>query len=791
MEQRTLRLLEYDAIREMLTRYAATSLGQALVARMRPAHDAAVIGARLAETGEARRIIAETGPAPFGGLRDIRDALRRAEKLGVLTAQELLDVAESAASCRRLHRYFRTTGERFPLLKAQGMLLEEFPTVEQAVDIAISATGEVLDTASPDLQQARRRVRALREDIRRELQRVIASPALQEPIITMRNGRFCVPVRAEQRHSFSGIVHDISASGQTVFMEPMSVVDMGNDLREAERQEEEEVYRVLTTISGVVAGVAVKFLSCLETAARLDGICARALFADVLEATPPEFNEEGIIDLREARHPLLGAHAVPIDVVFGSPEHTTLLITGPNTGGKTVTLKTVGLLVLMAQSGLHLPVHAGSRLPIFTQVFADIGDEQSIAQNLSTFSSHMTSIVHVVQQADMHALILFDEIGAGTDPAEGAALAKAILLELQARGCRCIATTHYGELKLFAQNTAGFLNASVEFDLDTLRPTYRVLSGLPGSSNALAIAQRLGLPKALIARARELMGETPQAIERAIKQAEGARRAFDRERTAAAAARREAEENAARLQRELHELAEKKDAALAKAREHAQQVLQLARTEANTLLDELRAALREAREGGKASQPIASFRRKAHETLQELSAEIETLPSHPAAAAAPSPAFAEVAAGQLVYIRSLDCRGTTLEAGRGDAEVYVQAGILRVRVSIHDLAPITAAPSGYTRPLPGAGTASLPQFDPEIHLLGKRAEEAAQQLEAYLYDALEQGVARVRIIHGFGTGTLRQVVQELLRYHPAVRAFRQGEQHEGGGGRHDCRRGVA
>lgn len=790
MDQRTLRLLEYDKIRAMLTQHAATPLGKALIARMRPAQDPIVVRARLAETGEACLMLEEGGNAPFGGVRDVSDALQRADKQGVLSEQELLDVAETAAGCRRLHRYLVTGGERFPLLKAQGKLLEEFPTVEHAVDKAISSTGEVLDSASPELDHARRRVRALRDDIRRETQRITASSTmadlLQEPIITMRNGRFCVPVRAEQRNSFHGIVHDISASGQTVFMEPLSVVALGNDLREAERVEEEEVYRVLTALTAIVAKVAVKFLSCIATIGRLDLIFSRALFALAMNATAPVLNEDGIIDIKQARHPLLGAQAVPIDIALGEDDNTALIITGPNTGGKTVTLKTVGLFALMAQSGLHVPALAGSRMPIFAQIFADIGDEQSIAQSLSTFSSHMTNIVRIVKDAGAKALILFDEIGAGTDPAEGAALAKALLLEFQQRGCRTIATTHYGELKLFAQNTEGFTNASVEFDLETLRPTYRLLTGLPGSSNALAISQRLGLPKTLVARAKELMGETPLAIERAIKQAEGARRAFDRERTAAVIARREAEETAAQLKRELHTQEEKRDLALAKSREKAQEVLYKARQEANALLDELRAALRDAREQTPSAKPapnVAKLRQHTRETLSTLHESVENLPAAPAAQQTPDrPTLEVVHAGETVYVRSVECRGMALESGSGDDEVNVQVGIMRMRVPVHTLEAVSPTLAAFHRPSVSETLKQTPQLNPEIHLLGKRAEEAAEQLDEFLYEALDQGLARVRIVHGFGTGALRNVVQDILRHHPVVRSYRAGEKHEGGGG---------
>ncbi|HPM25412.1 MAG TPA: endonuclease MutS2, partial [Phycisphaerae bacterium] len=401
--------------------HAASALGKALVERMKPARDPALVHTRLAETSEARRMLAEVGEAPFGGLHDLRDAIRRAEKGGVLTAAELLDLAEAAACCRRLRRYVRD-GE-VPLLLQQAHLLGDFKALESAIERAIAPNGEVVDAASPALAQARRRVKALHDELQRELHRLITAPSvvelLQEPIITQRNGRFCVPVRAEARNAFRGIVHDLSASGQTVFMEPLTVVELGNDLREAERQETIEIERVLALLSGMAGMVATSLLESLDAAARLDAIFARARYARESDAAEPELNGDGIIDLIAARHPLLGADAVPIDIALGADGNGTLLVTGPNTGGKTVTLKTVGLLTAMAQSGLHIPARHGSRVALFDQIFADIGDEQSIEQSLSTFSGHMTNIVRVVKDAGPRALVLLDEIGAGTNPAEG------------------------------------------------------------------------------------------------------------------------------------------------------------------------------------------------------------------------------------------------------------------------------------------------------------------------------------------------------------------------------------
>lgn len=782
MDTRTLHLLEYDRIRDMLCQHTSSALGKELAARMRPVRDAAIVRTRLAETAEARRLLASHSPAPLSGLRDVRDAIRLAEKQGILVPQELLDIAESAACSRRLARYLAGVRTECTKLWVQGHLLGEFPQIEQAIDKAIGPTGDVLDSASVELGRARRRVHALHEEIQRTLQRTITAAGtvemLQEPLVTQRNGRFCVPVRAECRNAFKGIVHDLSASGQTAFMEPLAVVELGNDLREAERCAEAEVQRVLAALSAAVGHAAERLLISLDAAARLDLIFARAALAEALDATDPVMNTAGVVWLQQARHPLLGATAVPIDIALGEDEHTSLLITGPNTGGKTVTLKTVGLLAMMAQSGLHIPALHGSKLPFFQQVFADIGDEQSIAQSLSTFSGHMKNIIHILADAGPHALVLLDEIGAGTDPAEGAALAKAILLDLHRRGCRTIATTHYGELKAFAQNTTGFLNASVEFDLDSLRPTYRVIAGLPGSSNALAIAQRLGLPKHLVAEARALIGEAPQAMEQVLKQAEGVRRALDRERTGAAQARREAETQAADLKQQREAFEEKRATSLAKARQQAQEVLHRARQEANTLLEELRLAIRETRAHTHVPD-TAPLRQHVHEVLTTLDDQVSALPAPPPPPRQMAkPALQEVRAGQSVIVRSLGHRGIALDSGHGDDEVEVQVGIMRVRVSVSDLEAATPAP---TRTVQEVVPLTAPA-NPEIHLLGLRAEEAAEQLGEYLYAALDGGLTSVRIVHGFGTGALRTVVRDVLRHHPVVRSYRQGEPQEGGGG---------
>ncbi len=789
MEIRSLHLLEFEKIIDIVAGHSSSSMGKEYVYRMTPVRDAAVVRLRQAETSEARKMLSEISSPPFRGLHDVREHVLRAEKEGTLSALELLTIAETAACLRRLRRFFATAQAQVPLLYGQGKLLGEFSRVEQAIDHTISSAGEVLDSASPTLERARRRVRTLHQQVQNELQRLLTSAStqeqLQESIITQRNGRYCVPVRAESRNVFKGIVHDISASGQTAFMEPMAIVDIGNDLREAERQEEEEIQRVLAAISLQVGAVAKPFLSSLEAAARLDLIFARANYAQEIDAIPPVLNTDGIINLRAARHPLLGSIAVPIDIHLGEDVTHTLLITGPNTGGKTVTLKTVGLLTLMAQSGLHIPAEIGSQLAIVNEVFVDIGDEQSIEQSLSTFSGHMTNIIHILHEAAPNTLILLDEIGAGTDPAEGAALGKAVLLELYEHGCRTIATTHYGELKVFGQSTVGFVNASVEFDLETLRPTYRVITGLPGSSNALAISQRLGLSKAVVARAKGLMGESPQAMEQVLKQAEGVRRALDRERSAAARSRLEAEETALQLKTTQRELDEKRNTLLARARQQAQDIVQQSRLEVNALLDELKTALRSAHG---LTLPISrqpnppEMRKRADTVFSDINSRIATLPSNTVLATTPSndrPALQKVVAGQAVLVRSLGHKGIALDTGRDDDEVEVQVGIMRVRVPVSDLE--ARIPIKREIPLPPSARIAH-DVEKELLLLGKRAEEASEELQTYLFEALEGGLTQVRIVHGFGTGALRQVVQDVLRNHPAVRRFRLGQQGEGGSG---------
>jgi DNA mismatch repair protein MutS2 len=532
---------------------------------------------------------------------------------------------------------------------------------------------------------------------------------------------------------------------------------------------------VLAALTELVGTCAVGMLQNIDVAARLDVIFARGRFAVKNDCVMPEIADE--IYLQQARHPLLGANAVPIDVTLGEDNRRVMLITGPNTGGKTVTLKTVGLMAMMAQSGLHIPAEEGSRLPIFTGAFADIGDEQSIEQNLSTFSGHMTAIIRILKDAQKGALVLFDELGAGTDPTEGAALAKVILTELYDRGCTVIATTHYGELKVYAQSAPGFLNASVEFDLQTLRPTYRLISGLPGSSNALAIAGRLGLPKDIIAKAKETAGTSALEIEEVLKQAEGARRALDRERTAAAIKRKEAEKIVDRYKKELEELDTKRTSAIGKVRNQARETLDKARSEVNHLLEELRVAIKETRDTKPGVQ--TELRKKSREVLRELDEMISQLPGmdEDKTAATDLPRLTSVKAGQNVMVVSLGHKGVALQDGIGKEEIAIQVGIMRVKAPVSDLVISAPKTSG-----PPPVLDKAPNIENELNLVGLRAEDAENRLTEYLTTAYDYRLREVRIVHGFGTGILRKMVRDILNHSPLVKSIRTGEPNEGGGG---------
>ena len=717
------------------------------------------------ETAAARQLLRDIPSAGLGGAKDIRDALRRAALGGILDPGQLLAVAETTRAAEHLWADVRGR----PALGARTTFARPPANVAQAIEHAISANAEILDRASPTLASARSALRSAQARLQQRLDSLLRSPdlvrVLQDPIVTQRGGRYVVPVKSEHRGAVKGIVHDQSASGATVFIEPLEILEANNQVREAELAERAAVQVVLDGLSRQVERAGEDLRATMEALAALDVIIAKAILADALESERPVLNDTGVIDLIGARHPLLlarGGDVVAIDVRLGS-DFRALIITGPNTGGKTVTLKTLGLFVLMAQAGLQVPASRGTNVPVVPRVFADIGDEQSIAQSLSTFSSHLRNVVATLEGARRGDLALLDEIGAGTDPDEGAALAMAVLETLLDRGVLVAATTHYPELKAFALNTPGVANASVEFDAETLRPTYRVHVGLPGASNAFAIASRLGLEREVLTRAEAHLSELHRSLERTLREAERQRTelsaAMEEARIAQAdaiGALGDAQRDAIRLRREAEEDARR------------------ARREGEELLLQARRALRQA-ESARERSSRRDLLSEARAALED--AEVAARSTTPAPA---SPANDTFEVGDRVIVEGTTEPATLLSLDE-NGQVEVAAGAMRLRVPRERLrrAPDEKERIVSTRPAVTGGAASTPL---QLDLRGARAEEALIELDRYLNDAALAGYDRVRVVHGKGTGALRAAVAQALARHPLVRGHELAGRTEGGEG---------
>ena len=777
MNLRSLDTLEFDKIREMLAGYASCEMGREKCFALIPMTDIVLIKRRLCETSEARTIIQKHGSLPLGGITDVRSAIDGASKGSILSARQLIDIAYTLRAASKLASFLLKQKEEYPLLAEIAGRIVSFSKFESKVESAISSDGEVVDSASPKLQKLRTEMRASHSKILERLNAIIQSRnirnALQDPIITQREGRYCVPVKTEHKSLVKGIVHDASASGATLFIEPSQIVELGNTLKQLEAMEQEEIERILAELSAEIGASSDDVLTTLEAVAEIDFANAKAKFSIAQNAVEPYINREGFIRFRAARHPLLKGNVVPIDIELGRSE-TALLITGPNTGGKTVTLKTIGLLTLMAQSGLHIPAGFDSEAAIFDEIFADIGDEQSIEQSLSTFSSHMRNIVDVIKQADRNSLVLLDEIGAGTDPAEGAALAKSILDELVERGCRVVATTHYGELKEYAYLRDGVRNASVEFDIETLQPTYRLLIGIPGSSNALAIAKRLGLPDSIVARAeseiKNRQGDAGDAILRIEKTEREA--AEDREY-----ARLEA--------KKAEELRRKYEDLLQKLEDSRGRVLNEISEEAKKMLDHyehlLADAIAQINRVGKPGKELEEARQNARRLTENIRTEISHINKGEEDDSIPERLPSKK--GEAVRVVGMDIKGVLAEDVDGDRAV-VLAGVMKLNVPASSLRP--AEGSAIERPsTPEKIGISIEmkkttEISPEIMLRGRRVEAALYDLDKYLYDAQSAGLTQVRVIHGKGTGVLRKAVWEFLSEHPAVASYKIAEQSQGG-----------
>lgn len=800
MDKKVLHTLEFDKILQLLSERAAFSVGKSRALELLPTASLRQAQRWQEETAQAKAVIEEHGPPPFGGLRDVRDDVGRTLVGAVLYPDQLLAIADTVRGCERLRDFLL---ERAPQVQAEIVedlagMIGKFRDIEREITRCIDTEGRVVDGASPKLAEIRRALRTHRQRVRDYLDGLVRSSSaqkhLQEPIVTLRNGRYVVPVKQEHRGEIPGIVHDHSTSGATIFVEPMPVVELNNQIRRLEVDEEKEVERILSDLSLQVAQRADEMIHSIEAAAELDFVFAKGRLALDWEATRPQLNSDGKVKILQGRHPLLEGEVVPIDVEVGEG-FVALVITGPNTGGKTVTLKTVGLFSLMAQAGLHLPAEEGTVAAVFEQVFADIGDEQSIEQSLSTFSSHMTNIVAMMHKVDDRSLVLLDELGAGTDPVEGAALAKAILEDLIDQDCRIIATTHYSELKHFAYTHPGALNASVEFDVETLRPTYRLSIGLAGKSHAFAIASRLGLDRRIIERARAQLTEEERKVDDLLGTIEADRHSARRDRESAEQLKKRYEELHDKYHRAFERLKRDREAVLNEARREAQQMISSAKRETDEILGQLRKLQRD---------PGERSVTEARKRLEALHGSLNggaTLSSAPEKERKGASAWQKNGPelGQSVRIESLGQQGEVVQL-MGDGKVAVQVGTMRVTVDQDDLSPIRGARHGGVTSTTDRGSfaGNAPEIGRsvaasvgwekaksipvEIDLRGQRVDEALEEIDKYLDDAVLAGVERVRLIHGKGTGALREAVQRFVEEDARVRAYRLGEQSEGGSG---------
>ncbi len=770
--------LELPTVLGMLARHAVSAGAKERALALRPSDNVHEVRRRLEETSAARGMMVLKGPPSFSGVKDVRGSLHRADLGGALNTKELLDIA-GLLRCARLVRGYLTGDEQNKTcIDALFRALRANKFLEDKIGDAILGEDEIADTASPELASLRRQMRAAAQRARDALQKIISSPsyakALQEPIITMRSDRYVVPVKADHRGSVQGLVHDVSASGMTLFIEPMAAVRANNELRELTAKEKLEIERILAELSADCAGHRDEIEEDLELLLRLDLIFAKAKLSYELDGQAASLEGPGVV-LRRARHPLLDkAKAVPIDLELGD-RFDTLIITGPNTGGKTVSLKTIGLLAAMNQCGLHIPAADGSCLPVFSRILADIGDEQSIEQNLSTFSAHMTNIVSILDECDERSLLLFDELGAGTDPTEGAALAISIIEHARRKGAMIAATTHYAELKVYATNEERVQNASCEFDVETLRPTYRLLVGIPGKSNAFAISRRLGLSGEIIDDAKKRVGTESASFEATIEKLEQTRLLLEKDRTETQARLRQAEENAKRsafLRSELEVRLEKADQ---RSRREAERILAEAREAAEETfreLDEMRSRANQEEDAQRVNEARSAL-------LRRLNASEDKLRPAPPAPEPEKVSARPVKPGDTVQIKALGLKAEVISVSP-DRELSLRAGIMTVTAREDEVLLLEGVSAKTKKAVASTGSQLRTERAPaEIDLRGMEAIEAVAAAERYIDSAVMSRLETVRIIHGKGTGVLRNAIQQMLKRNKSVKSFRLGRYGEG------------
>ena len=772
--------LELPAVLEMLAAQAESELGKEQARGLEPLENREEVRRRVQETTDAARLMTLHGTPSFSGARDIRPALERARLGGTLNTRELLNIAGLARCARLCKAYIADNKEEKTSLDSLFHALRANRYLEERIFTSIPAEDEIADSASSDLADIRRKMRAASARARDALNKILSSPsyakALQEPIITMRSDRYVLPVRADHKNAVPGLVHDISASGMTLFVEPMAAVKANNELRELAAKEKLEIERVLAGLTAECAEHADDFSSDCMLLVRLDLIFAKAKLSYRMDASPAELSEKAIV-LRRARHPLLDpSTAVPIDLSMGE-EFDTLVITGPNTGGKTVALKTIGLLSAMNQCGLHIPASDGSMLPVFRHILADIGDEQSIEQNLSTFSAHMKNTVEILSVCGERSLVLFDELGAGTDPTEGAALAIAIIEHARRCGAMIAATTHYAELKVYATNEPGVQNASCEFDVDTLRPTYRLLVGIPGKSNAFAISRRLGLDESIIHDASTRVGTENQSFEATIEKLEQTRRSLDHDREEAARLLQKARDDEKKAAMLRAELSVRLDKAEIKARRDAQRILEDARETADSIfaeLDEMRRRSNETENIEEVNRARAEMRRRLNEKEDELRESGSEVPHQETGQSS-----RKLRPGDIVKVKAMGVKAEVLSVGK-DGMVSLKAGIMNISAKEDELL-LLEEESSRRKDVPAvASTGSrLMHVAPEIDLRGMESIEAVMTAERYLDSAALAKQKTVTIIHGKGTGALREAIRQMLKQNKLVKSFRRGRYGEG------------
>lgn len=784
MNEKALKTLEYYKIIDMLEAFATSSIGKNKCRQLRPLDNLTEIETMQQETADALSRIYQKGSLSFSGVKDVRGSLKRLEVGSTLGIGELLAIRSLLENASRAKAYSRqeTENEHTDSLDNMFELIEPLSPLATEIGRCILSEDEISDDASTGLRQVRRSMKLTNDKIHTQLSSFVSGNSrtyLQDAVVTMRNGRYCIPVKAEYKSQVPGMIHDQSSTGSTIFVEPMTIVRLNNEMRELEIQEQKEIEMILSNLSQLAAENLDAIFDDVKLLSELDFIFARAQLAKSQNATEPRFNRDRIIDIKKARHPLIDKHkVVPIDIRIGET-FDLLIVTGPNTGGKTVSLKTVGLLTLMGQSGLHIPAFDNSRLSVFREVYADIGDEQSIEQSLSTFSSHMTNVVRFMETADSDSLVLFDELGAGTDPTEGAALAIAILSTLHERGIRAMATTHYSELKVYALSTPGVENASCEFDVETLRPTYRLLIGVPGKSNAFAISQKLGLPLSIIERAKEQISQEDETFEDVLSNLEESRKTIESEREELLSYKEEIKTLKEQLEAKQDKLDQRKERIIAEANEEAHRILREAKDYADQTMRIFNKAGKDSMSAKELEKHRSDLRKKMDKAGKKVA--LKT-PQKQKSTLRPQ----DLSLGNSVKVMSLNVKGTVSSKPDSKGMLFVQMGILRSKVHISDLQlidePVITGPA-LSRT--GAGKIKMNKsasVRTEINLLGKTVDEAVSELDKYLDDAYLAHLSSVRIVHGKGTGALRKGVHNYLKRLKYVQDFHLAEFGEGDAG---------